>query len=165
MAGLTLPTAIPSITIGGRVFTDLANLKILSGYSTNATNCRFTPAEQKSTVSTAGYQVPVGKRFNVQAVRITLTASTASNGERAMRINYADNDVGALGTATAFTNEVATVGGAVIASALGAGGAALSTPVYEKACSLWIPAQKYLACQGELASTVLVEIYGYEVPA
>lgn len=42
---------------------------------------------------------------------------------------------------------------------------AWTSPVYEKACSLWIPVQKYLACQGELASTVLVEIYGYEVAA
>lgn len=75
---------IPSITIGGRVFTDLDNLLILGANMSG--NKYWTFAEGNGT---GDYQVPVGKTLQVLAVQTVCT--TASNGVSILL--YGDNAV------------------------------------------------------------------------
>lgn len=165
MAAVTLPAAIPSITVGGRVFTDLENLITLAGYTTNNANPRSTPAPITSSRQTTGYQVPVGKSFRVLAVEVFPTGNVVSNGERVFRLSYADNDVGSVGASTAFTNDTSLVG-AVNSLSIGSNANTMASVTgFAQSCNAYIPAGKYPAVTSEHNAPMLYRIYGYEVPA
>lgn len=160
MAAVSFPPAIPSLTIAGRVFTDLENLIILKGYAEGTTNVRGTARKQNAS---AGYQVPTGKKFVIKAARLQVNNS-AANANFAALIAYADNDVG-IGSSTAFTNAV-YVGGSTNTAAFGAMNA-LSNTIQEFFHNFEVPAGKYIGVWALASATnyIGVEIYGYEVPA
>lgn len=150
MANAIVPAAIPTLTIGGRVFTDLANLKTLVGYCAGAggTNTDFR------TMAGAVYVVPASKSFRILAVKFMIaTAGTCLFG-------YCDNDVG-VGSATAPTN------GAYM---INSSGQMLVTPIantniaVEFPFDLIVPTGKYpFASGGGGTFNGTVIIYGYEV--
>lgn len=160
MANMFMPPAIPSITIAGRVFTDVENLMLLKSYAEGTTNIRGTARKQNAS---AGYQVPVGKKFVIKAVRVQAT-NTASNANQVAIVGYADNDVG-IAASTAFTNPVYPAG----SSTAGAVGAmtAISNVVQEFLLNFEVPAGKYvgIVAVATAVNYITVEIYGYEVPA
>lgn len=150
MANAIIPAAIPTLTIGGRVFTDLKNLKTLIGYCSGAggTNTNFR------TAAGAVYSVPASKSFKVCAIKfMTATAGT-------YYIAYCDNDVG-LASSTAPTNATYPVNSSVNL---------LSTPVaatniaIEFPFDMTIPTGKYIFGSGGGGSYVgTIHVYGYEV--
>ncbi len=88
---------LPSLTIGGRVFTDLTNIIMLIGSSkTGALNCTGRKAG-----ATSGYQVTAGKTLTISAIKMQSETTTAWG----CYFNYSDNDVG-YSTSTALTNGV-----------------------------------------------------------
>lgn len=87
---------IDSITVGGRVLTDLTNLITLIASVDGANNhCTFRKPN-----GTSGYQVPGGKVFTVLGIRMEI-----GNAADAFDMGYSDNDAG-FATTTAFTNPV-----------------------------------------------------------
>lgn len=158
MAAVSYPPAIPTLTIGGRVFTDLENLVQLKAYVEGTTNVRGTARKLNAS---AGYQVPVGKKFVIKAVRIIPTYASASALYPAT-IVYADNDVG-VAAATAFTNEV-DIGGNVLIGQLGT---MLSTSftLQEFVLNFEVPAGKYIGVRALTSSLTYaaLDIFGYEV--
>lgn len=96
------PSAIPTLTVGGQVFTDLSNLIVLNAVvsGVGAGNATF----RKSNTS-AGYQVPASKTFKVMAIEFDVLVA-ASGG---FTLLYADNDV-TQEAATAFTNPIYPAG-------------------------------------------------------
>ena len=88
---------VPALTVAGRVFTDVSTLKILTGeYSGTSLRTSF-----REGTSTTNYSVPVGKTFQILAVRVTSVGSGAGQ----TYLSYADNGVNLVST-TAFTNPV-----------------------------------------------------------
>lgn len=84
------PSVVPSITIGGRVFTDLRNLKVLNGYSYNA-SANYVSLRLPN--ASAGYAVTTAKTLRITAgFGYALAASTLGS------MCYGDNDVGGSGT-------------------------------------------------------------------
>lgn len=97
MSNLQQPAAKPSLTIGGRTFTDLDNLIILTCYSAATGGGTF-----RAQGSSSGYQVTSGKTLRVLAVKSTSGTSTATP---TYLLAQSDNDIG-LNSATALTNPV-----------------------------------------------------------
>lgn len=85
---------IPTLTVGGRVFTDLSTLITVVGSIVQATGTNSTC---RAPVATAGYQVTTGKTYTIWA------ASYVSHVVGVFQLLYTDNDTGTPG-ATAFTN-------------------------------------------------------------
>ena len=67
---------IPTITVGGRVFTDLDNLIVLTAYAQTGTAAGATFREP---VASSGYQVPGGQTLRILAVtaRVVYAAGSA----------------------------------------------------------------------------------------
>lgn len=144
---------IPTMEIGGRIFTDLGTrLKVLVGmHAYNGKNLTL-----RAMNGTAGYQVTSGKTLRITALRVSVhTAET----ETYDRLCYADNDVG-ISTSTAFTNQVYN-GGAAPAANL----ASMKTAgIIEIPVNFTVPSQKY-PCMELTSSTngiSYVMAYGYE---
>lgn len=139
---------IPSLTVGGRVFTDLDNLIILSGGKL-LTNTRWT--YRKAGEST-GFQVPAGKIFRIMAVNAT--GSTSGLG---MAIAQSDNDAG-MNTTTALTNPIYedSIGGITIESGNARG------DIREISLNFPILAEKFISASSYATSGSLIcRIYGY----
>lgn len=155
MASIQTPSAVPSITVGGRVFTDTSNLIVLYGFG-GGSSPNFSARKQGSS---AGYQVPVGKVFKAQAVVVMPDSGTRNT----LLLGYSDNDVG-VGTATAFTNGVGIAGGALTSNSGSlisgfSGGLPIGV-----ATDFQVPATKFLSGQvGTTGLNATVIIYGYEV--
>jgi hypothetical protein len=150
---------VPSLTIGGRVFTDLTNLKILQGVANGTTNVRCSLREAGAS---AGYQVPVGKTFKVLAVVFQVGASAAGTSN-SVAFAYSDNDVG-VAASTAFTNPV-YIGGNLDNGAYMPLTALSNLTKTEFSVNFDIPAGKYLGIQALSTGAVVVRatVYGYEV--
>ena len=160
MPGFTYPSAIPSLTIGGRVFTDLANLKILFARSagTGALNSSFREAG-----GTAGYVVPASKSFRIDAISAKMTG-TAAAGASMGQLLYSDNDAGTEG-ATAFTN-AKYPGNSSSLSTFGTAASVASPGLarYEEPFNFLVPTGKYIGLIGTSATvSTIVQIYGYEI--
>lgn len=161
MAAVSYPPAIPTLTLGNRVFTDFQNFTVLRGYCSGTTNVRCT---LRKLSGSAGYQVPVGKKFKLKAARIW-TEHTAASSSLPAVIAYADNDVG-QNASTAFTNPVYQCG-AIEPSGLGSQGFN-STCIQEFLFHDWeVPAGKYVVAQAMNTGVVAitVELFGEEVAA
>lgn len=98
---------IDTLTIGGRVFTNLASLITLVGGTTDLANPRTV--FRKTTSGTATGYAPSGVTFKFAAVHVKVNDVTGDGWLG--NICYADNDVG-FSSATAFTNPVFMTSGA-----------------------------------------------------
>lgn len=91
------PTLIPTLTIGGRVFTDLDNLKILYGM-TGSVSGHYSSFKTEAGVN---YVVPAAKTFRWMAVQYVLEDTTLAG--KVTNLGYGDNAVG-IDSATPPTN-------------------------------------------------------------
>lgn len=131
---------IPTLTVGGRVFTDLTTLIELTGFCGN-TN---TNASLRLYSGSSGYQVTVGKTLTLHAQQISWTTASGSAG---FALGYADNDVG-MDSGTAFTNPVwrgGTSSNKGIYPTITTGS---SGSIYQTAFKVNCIAQKYVAFNG-----------------
>lgn len=147
-----IPTQ-PTMTIGGRVFTDLTNLITLECSASGLTNvnCTFRKA-----FSGSGYTPSGGTAFKCAAMRIQSDSTTALSG----KVLYADNDVGFI-TSTAFTNPVYVNGNSsTVGSFLDA--AQYLGQVMELGCNFIIPNGKYPGVISGGNQVLHVEMFGYE---
>lgn len=148
------------LQVGGRIFTDLENLVELHGYVTNPNYTTLRKAN-----ASAGYQVPVGKVFEVHAVRIS--SYNAAGVAYQCYLSYGDNDVG-LQSAAAPANIVYPTGNADNAG-LGQMAQILEpgTSRHELSIRFNVPAQKYATARssGTAGSNTRIVVFGYEVSA
>jgi hypothetical protein len=156
--GLVVPPSyIPSLTVGGRVFTDLANLIILYGLVQGTTNVNGTFRRQTGT-ATAGYTPSGAKSFRALAIKTQVqhTTATASYGHV---IGYSDNDVG-VAAAAALTNFKQLGGGASGFGAINSN----NLNVFEYPIDFVVPNAKYLSQVASHANVVYCVswVYGYE---
>lgn len=150
---------IDTLTVGGRVLTDLTNLKTLvaqAGGSANTQNCTF-----RQIGTSAGYQVPGGKTFNVVALRIYTINDLGIAGASTVDLYYSTTDVG-YGTNTATTTT--GIAGAGVSTRFPIKSAQGDTVEF---CLNWsIPTGFYLTCVGQYnvaGQEAMLYIYGYEV--
>ena len=145
------PQGIPSLTIGGRVFTDLTNLLIFSGPVAGAANGITTLRRMNAS---AGYQVTAGKTLYLLAIEINTFTAVATT---ALSVGYSDTDLGRL-VNTAPTNPVYMEGAA------GYGFPTIATGKIEYGMIFTVPATKYPFINNSgNATTAQIRIYGYEV--
>jgi|GEM_PF-4451342 len=111
----------PTITIGGRVFTDLENLIVLNAQV--AANTQSTFVNNNDT----DYQVPTGFNLRILAIRAASYSATVS---AAILMAYADNNGQ---NSSSLTN-------AVLFNQLGYVGGASSL---EMSCDFIVPPEKY----------------------
>jgi hypothetical protein len=152
--GLVPSSAVPTLTIGGRVFTDLTNL-IRLNFQTGAANNFCT---MRLSNGTSGYQVPVGKTLRIAAIEWSISAAASAFVD----LHYSDNDLG-FASATARTNPVLNSG---VTDATAAGVQGITTAAagsyYTKQCDFTVPAQKYPGIQdGNNTSGLSGTAYGY----
>jgi hypothetical protein len=155
---VVVASAIPTLTVGNRVFTDLTNLIILYGaaHGTTTTNCTFRKANASS-----GYTPSGSKAFKVQALSSNLSFSAASTNGTAVLL-YSDSDTNP-DTSNVFTNPV-YIGGNASNAAIG-NLISLSNSHFEYAVDFTIPNLKYPGFSISSTSTVFqtIQLYGYEV--
>lgn len=101
--------SVDTVTVGGRSFTDVPNLIILSMYIGGSGN--FTTGRKAN--GTAGYQVTAGKTYTIGAIRGYLMLASAGTTIQS-GIGYADNDIG-LDQNTTPTNPVYAYGASTAA--------------------------------------------------
>jgi hypothetical protein len=144
----------PTLTIGGRVFTDLENLIILrGGCSPAGANTRTT---MRTPNGTSGYVVPTGKVLRLLAVRVKMSG-TFNAGAGQMDVGYADNDVG-VNSATVFTNSVTMS----VFNRVGCQVSADQGGYAEEALNFTIPAGKYPNTENANATVATSgQFYGY----
>lgn len=141
-----------TLTVGGRVFTDLTNLITLLGYV--GTN-QYTTFRQVN--SSSGYQVPGGKSFRCAAIRANVFAAAAAT--YVYGPGYGDNDVG-LASVAAPTGIVVPGGGSpqtdrlFDCSQLG---------IQESSVDFLIPTTKYPFAVSNGVVIVTFTLFGYEV--
>lgn len=157
MPGFTYPSAVSSLIVGGRVFTEVDQLINLVGYQSGATNIRAT---FRKTNGSAGYEVPVGKSFRVMAWEYNNQDQNVADG---LALCYTDNDVG-INTSTAFTNPV-WLGGDASAAAVSTRG--VQKPALQNqsgAIEFLVPAGKFISMQGAATAEVRwVRLWGKEI--
>lgn len=140
----------PSLTIGGRTFTDLTNLKILCANISGASQ-KFTTFRRSAT---SGYQVTAGKTLTIYAWQAWNLGSTALS----LYLGYGDTDVGLTGGSIP-TNGVYWNGDqSASATTLAAIGNTTAGAIY-----FTVPAAKYAFLSNAVNSiTGSCCIYGYE---
>ncbi len=146
---------IPTLSVGGRVFTDLTTLIVLAGG--NLTINRYSTLRKPN--GTAGYQVTVGKTLRIDACRIW---TTSTGGLCNVGLLYGDTDVG-LDSASAPTTAVSYGGSSSVyvgfqgtaASGVESQAPAEITPFFS------VVAQKYAAMLSDRAATNMTA-FGYE---
>lgn len=150
----SIPFAQDTITVAGRILST-AGLISLHGKSAGA-NQYCSPRKPNAS---SGYQVPVGKKFQVMAYRCLITTEAAALGDG---VSYADNDSG-TGTNSAPTNQVFPGAQSAVMFSMAAKASvemAFGGPGFE------VPAGKYpTANSGNSGITCAWEIFGYEVNA
>lgn len=159
MANLIVPPAIPTLTVGGRVFTDLNNLLIVTGYCLGTTNVNTS---MRKAGGSSGYQVPASKSFRILAAQIECGQTTAGSNILGY-VLYADNDVG-VNSSSAFTNPI-YMGGTQLAGVLGTGASLAGVQQYTVNIDFSVPTGKYPAFfNGSTATNnTTVRYFGYEV--
>lgn len=144
---------IPSLQVGGRIFTDVKNLITLYGNVQGAGNGNST---MRLPGASAGYTPSVGKAFRILAIRFTVT--TGGAGARIFPL-YANNDVG-LATGTAFTTGIGPGGSANEAALSCTTG---QNAAIEMALDFLVPNGKFPGISNAAGSTAgYCQIYGYE---
>lgn len=155
MPQIIFPPAVPSLTIGGRVFTDVSSsLIVLYGNSVGGgalTNCGLRLGN-----GTAAYQVTAGKTLQIRAVKIMTSVTAANSG---CTFLYCDNDIGYRSN-TAPTNPI-YFGGSV--SNFMGDGPFVAGQFTESAINFNIPATKFAGIITNGAGVYYYQFYGYEV--
>lgn len=143
---------IPSLTVGGRVFTDLTNLIILSASTGGSANNVST---LRKFGASSGYQVTTGKTLTIYAIKVI---SQSSTGE-ALNFGYGDTDVGIRAGTTNPTNAVFAIGDSsnMLISGLSQVGG-----VTELAINLAVPSLKYVFAKAGDTGVSGFLAYGYE---
>ena len=135
---------IPTITAGGRIFTDLTTIISLVSQAGTTNGGTF-----RKPGITSGYAVTSGKTLTVGAMVFYATANVG------MKIAQTDNDIG-LDASTAFTNPV------YLGSSSG-----LTFPIFATlplgfAPNFPVAATKYLSFANNSSGTTWALAYGYE---
>jgi hypothetical protein len=140
----------PTLTVGGRVMTDTANLIILCA-EISGNNSTFRKPN-----SSTGYSTPAGKTLNILAMRISTTAA----GAQGVNLCYGDTDLGW----SVVANPVTPVyyGGA-IAPNYHFGGGSVSGPAMEHPVGFLVPTGKFPTAIGSGATGYMIFLFGYEV--
>lgn len=150
-------TAVPSITVGGRVFTDLANLITLGFYyNTNA------GSTGRLASASSGYQIPAGKSFKAMAFKGLINVAGTS-GVALSYYSQTDNDVG-MDSATVFTNPVNAFAQSGLSCMFGANGP-VGSVVEGPLPDFLVATGKYMSTQrsGAAAEYAVIYVYGYLV--
>lgn len=154
---------IPTITVGGRVFTDLANLKILFGTVVGAT---YSNLYDVSDGFTPGAYVAGGASgFFMQAFDLVLQQATGGTGQ-AGGLFYGDtalgdNAAGPLTTPVGMitgAGNVTTKGDLFVSDAFGTGPSRIA-----RAMGGFCATGKYPHLYLNTALNVTISVYGYEV--
>lgn len=144
---------IPTLEIGGRVFTDLTTLIRLSGFTNTNDNCTL----RKSNGS-AGYQVTGGTTLTIKAVKQT-TRSALAGARLSILLAQSDNDAG-VDSATALTNPVYEIGSGTYFPYVASD---TLSPYWECDSDFSIAATKYVSAVRQAAGAVnIFTVYGYE---
>lgn len=141
---------VPSLTVGGRVFTDLTNLIVLNlrvgGVASHVTTARKPGGA-------AGYQVTSGKTLTLYAMRCISQNTSAAEGT----LGYGDNDKGQDAGTTLPTNPVTWDGSSSNVSINTPGSSTLEVPLL-----FAVPSQKYVFMQEQDTGVNLCTLFGYE---
>lgn len=141
---------IPTLTVAGRVFTDLDNLKILRGRVADSTNSYGTFREENGS---AGYTPSGLNNFRVRAIRVI-----GDSGSGDLYFGQSDDDVGAS-SAGAPTNFVPPGNSTVLGLIANLG---VRNDI-ELPSDFLVENGKYLSLSGAAtAASATVEVYGYE---
>lgn len=143
---------IPSLTIGGRVFTDLTNLIQLIGYCDTTGSGNINSDLRR--ISTGASYAPSGTTFSVKAVKLMSGDASGCVG----RLLYSDASVG-IGVATAFTTPIyegnsSSITGYVSGASLGSS--------YEAPSDFTIASGKYGGWANNGAGKAVPRVFGYE---
>ncbi len=144
---------IDTLTIGGRVFTDLTTILCLYTKGTSTNRCTF---RLYGSQSGAGYVVTGGKTLRIYAYYLQSPSASVVSA----LIAQTDNDIG-LGAATAFSNPIY----------FGTESSTTADPIQIPAATTQsqaasplgkVLAGKYLSLDNNGGGTSLVTAYGYE---
>lgn len=152
-------TYIPTqetITVGGKTFTNIANLKILY-FALGGANGWSTARLQDGT---AGYTPSGANKFRVLGIKLRISVAPTAAGT--LTIQQADNDSG-MATTTASINPV-YLGGDPDSAYLLYGSSWTAGSRHEFNLDFVIQNTKYLTFTGDGTSVIHGEVYGYEEP-
>lgn len=144
----------PSLTVGGRVFTDLTNLLTFACWATG-TGSTFGPCVK--TGGTAGYQVTSGKTLTIYAV----LCSPDATGSVGFNLLYADTVVANGGSNSAPTNPIYFGGGGQTQGNFEMQSGAVGVQS-SFAPNFQAPSTKYLSVYNNGAGNAHCLAYGYE---
>lgn len=146
---------MPTLTIGGKVLTDLRNVIRLNAFATGTSTVRSTARLDSAS---SGYQVPATKSLRIIAARFRNGGGTIAQ----VAIGYSDNDVG-ITASTALTNGVFASGSATVATTVPAVAAVAFAGLAEASLNFVVPTGKYVVMQKDTTSNVDMqcELYGY----
>lgn len=157
MGTVLIPSTRPAMVIGGRLFTDLDNLKVLTSNFQGPTN-RYGTFRDEGVSS--GYQVGASTTLKIWAYRVYNFHSVA-NG---INLLYSDADVG-IATSTAHTNPVYLGGTSGSVSWIGSSNTidASGVGIIEGALFFECASSKYPGGDiGGATHTGTARIYGYD---
>lgn len=145
---------IDTITVGGRVFTNLSGLIQLYGFTIDATN-RYTSVRKPS--SSSGY-APSGVIFQVSAVRIVNFNTNTQNG---LAIFYSNNDLGVSST-TVPSSPVYIGGDSTLSEIVATTTTQGSETIF--LTDFRVPSGKFLGFDNNAQNNDMhFQVYGYEV--
>ncbi len=142
-----------TLTVGGRVFTDLTNLITL--IATPNSGGRHSTFRKEGSGSSTGYTPSGAKKFRVAAVRVISQSSTGT----VFQLCQMDTDIGAL-VATAFSNPIYMGMESSVANDAAATLAAYGA-ITEFNPNFVINNGKYMGIDGATIE-MSVRVYGYE---
>lgn len=149
----------PSLQIGGRVFTDLANLIILQGWTATANHYASLVQINAATTKNTGYQVTAGKTLSICAEQVVAASSSAATCQMQILFGTAaviGSDASSAPTGASFPLGISAGGGfSFIATATS------TTPVpYSNVFP--VPATDFPAIQTLSTTGCVMLVYGYE---
>lgn len=151
---------IDTISIGGRVFTDLTNLIMLYTYIQNGGAAQYGTFRKAG--GTTGYTPSGGLTFKFSAARISQLATTL-NGTGSFTVGYSDNDMGFAGTSPTNGKYIANSSAAYYfgVTTLASGNAGL---IEEAVMDFVCPNTKFpFALYVPASLNASVQAFGYEV--
>lgn len=144
---------IDTLTVGGRVLTDLNGLITLNAVL-SGTNVHYSTARLWN--GTSGYQVTAGKTLTIVGSIWSITEAATTNAGGVLL--YADNDIG-IDNATVPTNPVYGFSDTDLIVNF----PATSVGIFGISVNFQVPSGKYPAILTQQAVTGHIQLYGYEV--
>ncbi len=141
----------PSLTIGGRVMTDLSsNLITLVGLTSSNGKCTL-----RKPGAASGYQVTAGKTLTIIAL-VAQSQGTSNAGTAS--VAYSDNDVG-IDSSSSLTNPVYWSGSSQASFSFGGSAIGQQTTINP---NFGVIAQKYFSINSNASVGITYIAYGYE---